>query len=712
MAARAATRDAGRVFDIPYGRVDKIAKLIPEGQIEGKPVTINNALKAVAELRAAYESDETTKQILDTARTLEGLARQDSIHAAGVVISDEELTEYTPIQRKSGPETVTQYHMDAIKKIGLLKMDFLGLRTLTVIDNAVKMIKQTKGIEIDIDNIPYDDDKTYEMLQQGESIGVFQLESTGMRNLLKDLQPSNFEDIVALLALYRPGPLGSGMVKDFCDRKHGRKPITYLHPSLEPILRETYGIIVYQEQVMQIASEMAGFSMAEADILRAAMSKKKADVLAEQREKFIRGAKRRGIDAKTAGKVFDLVDHFAGYGFNRSHSTAYAVISYQTAYLKANYPVEFMAALLTSVMGNKDKVAQYVNECRRLSIKVLPPDVNESYRDFTVIGGAIRFGLSAVRNVGEAAIESIIRERETGGRFKSIFDFSRRVDHTVINKRAMESLIKSGAFDSCGPSRKYMLEVFEKAIEAGVKHQKDKAIGQFTIFDLDQEETMEKMPEEAAEFEKSELLAYEKEMLGLYVTDHPLLGMESVLKNNTQFSLGELLEQRDGTVVWIGGIIVRQTRITTKKGEPMLFFTLEDLEGSIEVVAFPSIYERYKDFLSEDRVVRVKGRVDKKEDEIKFIAQEIEPLDTEESPRQLTLKIVLSTNNFNRRVIEELKTLLRNHAGPIPVCLQVMDSEKVTTLSLARSYGVTIDDGLFAELKVLLGEEAVSLQKV
>jgi len=708
MAARAATRDAGRVFGIPYGRVDKIAKLIPETP----GMTIDDALRISPELNGEYESDDTTRRILDTARTLEGLARQDSIHAAGVVLSQDALTEYTPLQRKGeGAETVTQYHMDAIKKIGLLKMDFLGLRTLTVIEDAVKILKRTKGADVDIDSIPFDDEETYRMLQRGESIGVFQLESSGMRSLLKDLRPSTFEDIVSLLALYRPGPLGSGMVSDFVDRKHGRRPIKYPHPLLEPILRETHGIIVYQEQVMRIASELAGFTMAEADILRGAMSKKKPDVLAQQREKFIRGALSRGLDSSTAEEIFDLMAYFAGYGFNQSHSCAYAVISYQTAYLKANYPVEFMAALLTSVMQNKDRVAQYVSECRRLGIKVMPPDVNESFRNFTVVGDSIRFGLSAVRNIGDSAIEAIIDARKSKGSFKSLYGFCERVDLSLVNKRALESLIKGGAFDFCGLTRKYLLAVYQRAMEAGLRRQRDVQVGQFTIFDLSEEEGISQDVAHAPprgemeEFPKEELLAHEKEILGLYVTDHPLLGMEKILRSRVSTSTGELAEQKDGNTVVIGGIETKVSRITTRKGDMMVFVTLEDLEGSVEVIVFPSTYQQYRELIAEDRAVLVKGRVDIKEDNIKVIAQEIKGLSADEKIEP-ALYIQLSAENFKRELVDRLKTVLGTYPGESPVYIRVKDKDKTTTFRLGSQYRVATENGLFAELKELLGPRA------
>ncbi|HDP69872.1 MAG TPA: DNA polymerase III subunit alpha [Actinobacteria bacterium] len=708
MAARAAIRDAGRVFGYPYGMVDKIAKLIPETP----GITIDEALKLSPELAEECKNDKDTAKIIETAKALEGLARQDSIHAAGVVISRGPLTDYTPIQKKGDAETVTQYHMDAVRKIGLLKMDFLGLRTLTVTGKALNIIKRTNGVDINIDNIPFDDEKTFRMLQRGESVGVFQLESSGMRGLLRDLQPTSFEDVVGLLALYRPGPLGSGMVKDFVDRKHGRSPATYPHPSTETILKDTYGIIVYQEQVMRIASTMAGFSMAEADILRVAMSKKKPEVLAEQREKFIGGAISKEIDAKTAGDVFDLVLHFAGYGFNKSHSTAYAVVAYQTAYLKANFPVEFMAALLTSVMHTKDKVPRYINECRQLGIEVLPPDVNESFSGFTVVGDSIRFGLAAVRNVGEGPVEAIVKARKKNSSFKSLYDFCERVDLGVINKKCLEGLIKGGAFDFCGISRRALMEMMEQAVEIGQRKQKDKEIGQITLFDLNSEEeaVCNGTINNIKEYPKDQLLAYEKEMLGLYVSDHPLLSIKDALKSQVDVSISELKEQKDGGVVWIGGLISRIKRITTRKGETMLFVSLEDLEGDVEVVVFSSMYQKYRELVEEDKIIRLKGRIDIKEDEVKIIALEIEPLDVDFNPASEvpSVFIKMQSASFTKKIFERLKEILRAYSGgSSPVFLQVASGKKMTTMRLGKNNGVKIDGTLFSELKELLGEDAV-----
>jgi len=730
MKARAAIRDAGRVFDVPYGRVDKIAKLVPAGP----GVTMEDALKTSPELQQEYESDETVKKIVDTAKSLEGLARHDSTHAAGVVISKEELTNYTPLQRKEERETVTQYSMEAIEKIGLLKIDFLGLRTLTVIDNATKIVKRTQNQDLDLDNVNFEDRKTYGLLQQGESTGVFQLESSGMRALLKEMQPSTFEDIINVLALYRPGPLDSGMVKDFVERKRGKKLVTYVHPSLEPILGTTYGTIVYQEQVMQIASEMAGFSMGEADILRKAMAKPNPKVFAQNREKFVQGAVSKGIAAEKANGVFDLIVHFAGYGFNRAHSCGYAVISYQTAYLKAHYPAEFMAALLTSVMGNKDKVAQYVHECRRMGIEVFPPDINESFQGFTVVGlpgangaSAIRFGLAAVQNIGDGAINSIIRTRKEKGPFKSIYDLCERVDLRALNKRALESLIKAGAFDSLGSTRKHLLATYDQATDAGSRKQKDVSLGQFTFFDQEGSapEPVSSHLENKEEFSKEELLSQEKEMLGLYVSDHPLLGVEHLLQSQTNVSLSELKEQRDGTTLWVGGIISKIKRTTTRKGDRMVFLDLEDLEGSTEVIVFPRVYEKYQELTVEDAIVRIKGRLDIKEDAVKVIAQDVQLLRDDEkgadkearkSKKSVksapsSLHISFSLQGFDPDWLTRMKEIFKKHPGTFPVFLKLETDDKITTFRLSSEFMVAPTGSLLAELKELLGEKALSLKQ-
>ncbi len=703
LGARQAIRDVGRVFDLPYSRVDKIAKLIPEGP----DVDLEQAFKTSPELNDEYNSDEDVKKVLDTAKALEGLARHDSIHAAGVVISEEELSNYTPLQQKGDGEIVTQYAMSSVQKIGLLKIDFLGLRTLTVIADTLKIVKRVREIDIDINDIPLDDGKTFKMLQKGDAVGVFQLESSGMRNLLAELQPTQFGDIVACVALFRPGPLGSGMDKDFIDRKHGRKPIEHIHESLEAVLKDTYGTIVYQEQVMQIAGIMAGFSMAEADILRAAMGKKKREVMAEQREKFIVGAINKGYDQQLAGEVFDLIAHFAGYGFNRAHATGYAMVAYQTAYLKANYPVEFMAALLTSVQGDKDRVVRYINECRRLNIEVLPPDINQSYRDFTVVGDSIRFGLSAIRNVGLNIVDAIIQARMAGP-FESLYEFCNRVNLRALNKRALESLIMSGAFDFAG-SRKYLLNILEKAIDAGSKSQQDEKIGQFSLFaaDIGQPALSQDNGQDKEEFPKDRLLAMEKEMLGIYVSDHPLIGLESQLKVQTDIQISHLKDERDGSVKWIGGIVAAENKKMTKKGETMVFLTLEDLESRVEVVVFASVYQTYREILGKDKIILIKGRIDHRDNEVKMIAMEAKPLDKRtEDVKPLCLDINLE--RFSDVLLGQMKSVLKAHPGPSPVVIRINAKANQTHLELGRSFRVKRSSSLYAELKALLGEKAVT----
>ncbi len=715
MAARAATRDAGRVFNIPYGTVDKLAKMIPE--VLG--ITIEEALKTSAELKQAYETDEIFKKILDMAAQLEGLVRQDSIHAAGVVIAANELTDYTPIQKKGDSELVTQLPMEDIQKIGLLKMDFLGLRTLTVINNACESIKRNKGKEIDIEKASFDDEKTFDLLRKGETIGVFQLESSGMRSLLRDLKPTNFSDVIAILALYRPGPLGSGMVKDFVERKRGLQSIKYEHPTLEKILEETYGIIVYQEQVMKIASTMANFSLAEADILRKAMSKKEPEVLKKQREKFVYGATLNKIDKKIAGYIFDLVSHFAGYGFNKSHSTAYAAVSYQTAYLKTHYPTEFMTALLTSIQDNKDKVAAFVNECRRLKIKVLPPDVNSSGSDFTAVGQTIRFGLSAVRNVGSAAIKAIIEGRNKKGKFASITDFCERVDLSVINKRCMESLIKAGAFDYLNYKRGGLLLVFEQIMERGDRRQKDVEKGQFSLFDDQNDEKdsffAESVPDK--QLDKGQMLAYEKEMLGLYVSGHPLKGLENELRQNSDISLLELREEKDGSVKSVAGMISHIRMITTKKGDLMAFVELEDMGASLEVIVFPSLFKKHKDLLDEDKIISVKGRLDKKENESKLIAMELNDIKNGNKKVQSVnvekiLLIRINSSHCSQANINRLKDILRSNPGQMPVFVELAENDSLTRIKIGPDFKVSKHNRLISELKELLGSDSIIEKEV
>jgi DNA polymerase-3 subunit alpha len=662
MAARQAIRDAGRVLDVPYNEVDRIAKLIPTEL----SITIDSSLKAVQELSDLYGSDKKVKDIIDTAKSLEGKARQHSTHAAGIVIAAEELYHYTPIQgdEKSGG-IKTQYKMEDVQDIGLLKMDFLGLKTLSLLDRTLFLIKKTKNIELDINTIDLEDKKTYKMLCDGDCLGVFQLESSGMRDLVIGLKPSRFEDIIATLALFRPGPLQSGMVRDFVDAKNGVKKIKYFHPSLEPFLKDTYGIILYQEQIMLIVSKLGGFSIAEADILRDAISKKKRDVMEQQQNKFLQGAKNEGIiDESTAARLFELIIHFAEYGFNKSHSTAYAMISYQTAYLKANYPVEFMAALLSIRMGSQEKVAQYISEVNRMGITVLPPDINESFSDFTVVGSSIRFGLSAIKNVGTNVIQLIAHERKEGP-FRDFEDFCARVENIVLNKKTMESLIKVGVFSSLDVSRKYLLENYESITEEANKRKKNKESGQGSLFDNSDEQNGNShgyhedskganITERQAEYSKleyssRELLNFEKEMLGLYISGHPLSEYADVMAQYN--SILSLNEEKDRAVLSIVGVISQIKQITTKNNQFMYFITLEDLTDSIEVVIFPTVLEKYRPLLEEDRIIKVTGRIDKKEDQIKLIASEIGEVNVSADSGRDT--IVKNTKIFEEEAIEE-----------------------------------------------------------
>jgi len=637
--------------------------------------------------------------------SLEGMARQDSIHAAGVVISAEDLYNYTPIQQEGDSDIVTQYKMEDVQEIGLLKMDFLGLRTLSLIDKALFLIKKTKNIEININEVKLDDKNTYKMLTEGDCLGVFQLESSGMRELVVNLKPDKFEDLVALLALYRPGPLQSGMVNDFVESKNGRKKIKYPHPSLKPILEDTYGIILYQEQVMGIASELAGFSMSEADILRGAISKKKRKLLSEQKHKFIDGAKNRGIEEEVSTGIFELVNHFAEYGFNKSHSAAYAMISYQTAYLKANFPVQFMAAILSIRMGNQDKVAQYVQDTRRMGIIVLPPDINESFSDFTVVEESIRFGLSAIKNVGINVIESIEKERKNNGKFIDFIDFCERVETIALNRKTLESLIKSGTFDSLDQSRKFLFENFEKITEEILKVRKERDKGQFSLFD-DDEGQQEKMMfngimdkrNQKEEYQSKQLLNFEKEMLGLYISGHPLSEYESILKGLTPIS--KLPDIEDKATVTIGGIITNIKNIYTKRDQQMCFVDFEDIENSLEVIVFPTVLEKYREFIVEDRIIKMKGKIDKKEDQIKLLANEFSELKKDDSKNKIIFRI--RKKDMDIEFINHFYKILKDNPGRCMVEFKVVngnDQKPERTYSFPEGFKVKPGDKLFSEIK-------------
>lgn len=710
MAAKAVIRDVGRVMNIPYVEVDKIAKLVP-----GDPnITLSQAIESEPELKELYKNDPKVTQLLDTSLALEGLTRHASTHAAGVVISEKPLSNYTPLFKTSDDQITTGYAMGALEKIGLLKMDFLGLRTLTVIEETTKIINRTQGAEVNIENIPLDDKPTFELLSNAESGGVFQLESSGMRDLLKKIRPERFEDLVSLLALYRPGPIGSGMVDDFIKRRHNEVAVTYDHPWLEPILKDTYGIIVFQEQVMQIASRLAGFTMSQADLLRGAMSKKTPEVMEEQRRVFIDGCLKNNISRKIASKIFNLMEYFAGYGFNRSHSTAYALISYRTAYLKANYPVEFMTALLTSEVDNTDKIVVYIKETSRLGIKVLPPDVNESFAKFTVTDKrTIRFGLAAVKNVGQGAIDSIVQAREKYGELKSLYEFCERVDLRLVNRKVIESLIKCGAFDTLGFYRSQLMAMLDRALESAVGVQKDRLRGQLSLFDQFEEEegfknNFQTTPK-IREWPESQLLAFEKQLLGFYITGHPLAKYEEILKTYASCSTVGLVHQFDGREVAIGGIITKVKYTTTKKkNERMAIISLEDLDGVIEVLIFPTAFQGAEGVVKLNAVVFIKGRANLREEVPKVIANEIIPID--EVPHRYTkaVHIELVTAGLETERLQALKEILTKYPGRIPVYLNLITPVgKKVHIVVDERLGVDPNGELFNELEKFLGEGTV-----
>ncbi len=854
MAARAAIRDVGRALAIPYAEVDRVAKLVP-AELQ---ITIEKALQESADLRELYQQNQQIKKLVDMASLLEGMPRHISTHAAGVVITRDPLTDYLPVYKSSEGPLTTQFAMSQVEQLGLLKIDLLGLRTLTVISDALKLIERNGGPNINIDEILLDDPKTYELLASGSTIGVFQLESSGMRSILKELKPEIFEDIIALVALYRPGPIGSGMVEDFIKNKHGLNQISYLHPRLEPILKSTYGVILYQEQVMQIASELAGFSMAKADELRKAMGKKKPELILSNREGFIKGASGRGIDKRTASQIFDLMEYFAGYGFNKclsgearivdgngnlsslkdifeskkpatvktldknyqiatgqvtglylngikpvyclttekgfsikatanhmfltdrgwtplgrlkagnkvavcgipygndlrqsenspekgtvvswddirsvipagnevtydltveethnylangfvvhnSHSAAYALVAYQTAFLKANYPAEFMAALLTSVRDNTDKVAAYVEECRRMKIEVLPPDVNESERDFTVVGGKIRFGLAAVKNVGAGAVEVIEQDRRQYGSFKSYTDFCRRLDTRVVNRRVLESLIKSGAFDSLGHSRSQLMAMIEAGMDLAAQAGRERSNGQLTLLDFWGDSAGDvfsiKMPD-LKEFSYSQLLAMEKEALGLYISGHPLSEYRSVLNAQITGSVSEAREMEPNSDVVLGGMITNIKKLSTRRGETMARGQLEDLTGTIEVIFFPRAYQEYKSLIKPEKVVLLHGRVNANGEDNKVIAEQLTPV-----IKRKTDSVYIQIKKSSLELITRLQLILRSYPGHSPVYLYFPGDKKLARTP--EEFWLDLSTPALIELRELIGADNIKVK--
>jgi len=699
MAARAAVRDVGRVLNIPYADVDRLAKLIPFGS------SISEALESSPELRELYEREEWARNILNFAKRLEGMPRHASTHAAGVVISKFPLMDLVPLQRGPEGDVMTQFEMGDLEELGLLKMDFLGLRTLTLLENTIKIIKDTTGENIELNKIPMDDRETYKLLQEGETVGVFQLESSGMRNLLRDMKPESFEDISSVLALYRPGPLGSGMVSDFVRRKRGEEPIEYPHPMLEPILKDTYGVIVYQEQVMQIANVMAGFTLGEADLLRRAMGKKLPEVLAQQRNRFLTGALERGIPEEIANHVFDLMEYFAGYGFNKSHTVAYGLLAYQSAYLKAHYPLAYMTALLMSVEGNTAKIARYVQEARRMGIRILPPDINESNVHFTPVGNSIRFGLAAIKNVGEGAVEAILEVRQKGGKFKSLEDFLSRIDTKRVNKKVIESLIKAGAFDSLGRSRAELLAMFEQYQEKKSREKgKRKNLFEPEGLKVEPIPTIEEFPIE-------EILAMEKDLIGLYISDNPLLHYIEDLKERVSCNIEDIEDFEDEALVTIGGVVSGVKLVDTKNGK-MGFLQLEDLSGSIEVVVFPkTLKEIKKDIENSTNIFIVEGKINKKEEEVKVIADKIYLLGRSFYSNKIrSLHINIKEDRCDDSLLFRLKSVLSEYPGDLPVIVHLVNDIEICKIALGNEFKVKESGKLLGELQSIFGASNVWIE--
>ncbi|MFQ5824040.1 MAG: DNA polymerase III subunit alpha [bacterium] len=706
MAARAVIRDVGRVLKIRYGDVDRIAKMIPASP----NMTLSKALETVAELNKLVEQDEIHKQLIEYSKILEGLARHASTHAAGVVITPDELTNYTPLYKSPQGDITTQYDMKALEEIGVLKMDFLGLRTLTVIDKTVKSLA-VKGIEIDINKIPLEDPETYELFANGDTVGIFQFESSGMKECLKKLKPQCLEDLIAMNALYRPGPMD--WIDDFIQKKHGLKKIEYLHPSLEAILKETYGIIVYQEQVMRIASELAGFSMGKADLLRHAIGKKIPELMAEQRSLFIEGCAKNGISKELADEIFDLMDKFAGYGFVKPHSTCYALIAFQTAYLKRHYPAEFMAATLSSEMGSTNRVVILIEDCRRMGIKVLPPDVNESFADFVVTDKGIRFGLGAVKNVGKTAIESIVKAREEGGTFKNIFEFCERVNSRLANKKVLESLIQAGALDSLEGHRAQKLEAVEMAISLAQTYQSNKITSQTSIFDLDEKTSLSypSLPM-VPQWSSTESLAKEKEMLGFYVSGHPLSKFEKEVKSFANVTLDALDTLPDGSSVKVCGIITECKTVVDRKNNQMAFLTLEDFYGTAEIIVFSKVYESSRDFIQPDSMVVVSGRTNTREEqEIKILCDEVVPLNEVWERYGKNLYLTLDSMGVDDPILNQVTEILQHNPGNSNLFINLKIPDDKRQVIKSKTLKVNPTPEVLFKLRNILGRENVWMDR-
>ena len=722
--SKQALKDSTRVLGYPYAIGDKLTKALPPS-VMGKDISLagvfdknNERYGEAGEFRSLYELDPDSKRIVDTARGLEGLKRQWGVHAAGVILSKEPLLDVIPIHRREADGAIiTQFDMGACESIGLLKMDFLGLRNLSVLDDCLLNIKANQGIDLDLSTLTLDDLKTYQLLGRGETLGVFQLDGAPMRALLRQMNPDSFEDISAVIALYRPGPMGVNAHNDYADRKNKRQEVIPIHPelvdALSDILGDTYGLIVYQEQVMAIAQKVAGFSLGRADLLRKAMGKKNKDILDKEYVNFEKGMTDNGFSKSAIDKLWETLIPFSDYAFNRAHSAGYGMVSYWTGYLKANYPTEYMAALLTSVRDDKDKSALYLNECRRMGIKVLPPDVNESQSDYTPLGNDIRFGLTAIRNVGENVVASIVANRSTYGRYESFGDFLTKVDANVCNKKTIESLIKGGAFDSLNHPRKGLTLIYLEAIDSVMEAKRAESIGQFDLFGSGMSSTSStitnveiEIPNQ--EWEKALLLSYEREMLGLYVSDHPLLGVEHLLRSSTDMPISQVNDESVGheQIVTIGGLITQIQRKVSRRGDSWAIVTVEDLEGAVDVMFFSNSYTQHSMNLMEDRIVIIRGRVDKREEQVKIMALDLSMPDISLAPTG-PLIISMDTVRCTPPVVDRIKEILRSHPGKREVHLKLDDGRKSLVMKIGDDLRVTASPSLSADLKAILGPDCL-----
>ncbi|MBW2470038.1 MAG: DNA polymerase III subunit alpha [Deltaproteobacteria bacterium] len=705
LKTRAVIRDVGRALNIPLVEVDAIAKMVPDIL----NIRLDEALEREPRLLELARQKSEIEELINICRVLEGLPRHASTHAAGVVIADQPLINYMPLYRGKKGEVVTQYDMKVVEKIGLVKFDFLGLRNLTVIASTLDLIAAQGHTPPDLDNIELTDADTYRLLSAGDTTGVFQLESSGMKDLLVRLKPETFDDVIALVALYRPGPMESGMIDDYVACKHGRKKVEYPLPQLEPILRETYGVIVYQEQVMKIASDLANYSMAEADDLRKAMGKKIPAIMAEHRERFVSGSAQNEIPAEQAAPIFSLMEKFGGYGFNKSHSAAYALIAYQTAYLKAHYPVEFMASLLTSEMHSTDGVVKYIVECRNHGIEVLPPDINYSQKAFTVDGDRIRFGLVAVKNVGEAAIETIIESREDGA-FNSLFDFCERVDLKKVNKRVIESLIKCGAFDSTGAKRSQMMAALEDALDYGQRVQKERLDPQIGLFDGAVKPQVMNAPAlpDIGKWSENQRLAFEKESLGFYVSGHPLKHYSDLLDKFTNADAISIKELKSGNAVRIGGLVRSTKIIKTKRGDLMAFVTIEDLHGAVEATVFSRVYASVSDLLVEDKAIFIQGQVQKDEQSVKILAEKVVAMEKAEETWTASIHFKIEISRTDREALVSLHEILKKHTGNCQAYLHLRSADNSDAIiALPSSMRLKAGGALMRDVNKLLGYNAV-----